>query len=245
MTSTPSRKRLARRPDPDGWTHPDIVVETSGALACFTRPELKVERVSYPVMTPSAARGLLEAIFWKPQFTYVIRRIEVLKEIEWTQLRRNEVKSTISDHQVRALRADPSHHYDVERDRDQRNTVALRDVAYRIHTQLRVHPDAGAPEAKYRDQLRRRIVRGACFSQPFLGCREFSADFGPATDRSPIPRNEELGIMLHSIEYADGGERYRWFRAQLKAGVLTVEEPLPESAVAMPSGPWRADAGER
>ncbi|WP_174887248.1 type I-C CRISPR-associated protein Cas5c [Streptomyces abyssomicinicus] len=224
---------------------PDLVVEVSGPLACFTRPELKVERVSYPVMTPSAAVGVLEAIFWKPEMAYVITAIEVLKPIEWTQVRRNEVKSVVSATEVAALRKDPTRRYDVERDRDQRNSMLLRDVHYRIRAQILRAPHAmDVPEQKYRDQLRRRVDKGACFSEPYLGCREFSAAFGPQTDAQPIGRDEDLGVMLHSISYPDsGGEQYRWFHARLLQGVMTVPlAPLGADAVAMPaSSGWRAD----
>lgn len=239
--------RLRRRGN-GGWAFPDLVVEVAGPLACFTRPELKVERVSYPVMTPSAAVGVLESIFWKPEFRYVITAIEVLKDIQWLSIRRNEVKSVISPAEVSALRKDPRRRYDVETDRDQRCTTALRDVAYRIRAQVMVAPHANAPEEKYRDQFRRRVERGSCFSQPFLGCREFSADFRPPSpDLKPIPRTEELGVMLHSIERpTEGGERYRWFRARLENGVMAVPlRPLGDDEVAMPEAPWRADARKR
>lgn len=219
---------------------PDLVVQVEGPLGCFTRPELKAERVSYPVMTPSAARGVLEAIFWKPEFDYRITGIEVLRPIVWTTIRRNEVKSMITPNKVAALQRDPGERYDVEHDRDQRATVALRDVAYRIHAQIELRAHASDPVAKYRDQLRRRVERGACFSEPFLGCREFSASFGPAKPRdTPIPRDEELGVMLHSIRYTQTGEHYRWFRARLEQGVLTVGAPLDAGEVAMP------DSGRR
>ncbi|MFG2227720.1 type I-C CRISPR-associated protein Cas5c [Streptomyces sp. NPDC048644] len=224
---------------------PDLVVEVAGPLACFTRPELKVERVSYPVMSPSAASGVLAAIFWKPEFQYVVRAVEVLAPIEWTSIRRNEVKSVITVGEVAALRKNPGRRYDVETDRDQRNSMLLRDVHYRIRAQIilteRGH---GQREEKYREQLRRRVDKGACFAQPFLGCREFSASFGPQTDATPICRDEDLGVMLHSIVYpASGGEQYRWFHAQLRQGVLGVpKRPLGASEVAMPAGSgWRAD----
>ncbi|MBB1245263.1 type I-C CRISPR-associated protein Cas5 [Streptomyces durbertensis] len=241
----------------DGWAFPDLVVETWGDLACFTRPELKSERVSYQMMTPSAANGFLQAIFWKPQFRYVIRRIEVMKGVRWQQVRRNEVRSVTTASGVRSMRKEPTQRYDVEEDRDQRNTVALADVRYRIHAQVVVSAEARAgsdgfppaTEEKFREQLRRRVERGACFSQPFFGCREFTASFGPATDRAADQEaklwTEELGLMLHSIEYTPSGERYRWFRARVEGGVLEVpRRPLPESAVVMPEGPWRAAGTE-
>ncbi|MET8540020.1 type I-C CRISPR-associated protein Cas5c [Kitasatospora sp. NPDC004799] len=239
-------RSLARRRGNQGWVFPDLVVEVWGPLACFTRPELKSERVSYPVMTPSAAAGVLEAIYWKPEFRYVVRAIEVLKPIRWMQVRRNEVKSIVTAKKVQELQTTPGARYDVEEDRDQRNTMALTDVAYRIRAQIVVAGHAGAPEQKFREQLRRRVDRGACFSQPFLGCREFSASFGPAS-QAPVlvERSEELGVMLHSIAYTPKGERYRWFRARLERGVMDVpDKPLSAGSVAMPSAPWRADGEE-
>ncbi|MFJ8856095.1 type I-C CRISPR-associated protein Cas5c [Streptomyces sp. NPDC102437] len=230
------------------------MVEVWGDVACFTRPELKAERVSYQVMTPSAARGVLEAIFWKPQFRYMVRKIEVLRPVRWLRVRRNEVKSVISAQEVRKLQSDRRHRYDVETDRDQRSTLALRDVRYRIHAQIVVAPEAlagsakypPASEEKYREQLRRRVERGACFSEPFLGCREFGASFGKPDPRQRVVEfSEELGVMLHSIVYGPRGERYRWFRASVVDGVLEVpEEPLRDDAVGMPLAAWRADGTE-
>ncbi|MCT2590542.1 type I-C CRISPR-associated protein Cas5c [Streptomyces sp. N2-109] len=245
MTGTSTRPGRAERRGNGGWAFPELVVEVAGPLACFTRPELKVERVSYPVMPPSAAVGLLEAVFWKPEFRYVVTAIEVLQPVEWLSVRRNEVKSVISAQEVTALRRDPGRRYDVEKDRDQRNAMLLRDVAYRIRTQILMADHArDVPEEKYREQLRRRVEKGACFSQPFLGCREFSASFGPLSEAAPIARDEELGVMLHSIVYRkDGAEEYRWFRAQLRQGVMEIPmAPLGAAQVAMPSGSaWRAD----
>ncbi|MFI0941898.1 type I-C CRISPR-associated protein Cas5c [Streptomyces sp. NPDC021020] len=240
-TSLPSARRERR--GNGGWAFPDLVVETWGDLACFTRPELKVERVSYPVMTPSAATGLLESIFWKPQFNYAITKIEVLAPIRWMQVRRNEVQSGISDQRVAQLRTDRTARYDASEDRDQRNTVALRDVRYRIHAQVVTISQEESPEEKYRQQLRKRVERGACFSQPFFGCREFTAQFGPADPAYEVQRDctQELGLMLHSIAYTPQGERYRWFRASVSEGVMEVPlAPLPDEAVAMPSGSQRA-----
>ena len=204
--------------------HPPIAVEVEGPLACFTRPELKTERVSYPVMTPSAARGVLEAIYWKPEFDYVITTIDVLQPIRWASIRRNEVTSTVTLDWVRAAMTDPAQRFDAAADRDQRNTVFLRDVGYRIHAQVRPRPHARCPEAAYRDQFRRRVDRGACFSQPFLGTRECSATFHKNTSQTPILLTEDLGVMLHSIVYGDSGETYRWFHARLDSGVLHVPE---------------------
>jgi CRISPR-associated protein Cas5d len=199
-------------------------VEVEGPYACFTRPELKTERVSYPVMTPSAAKGVLEAIYWKPEFDYVITAIEVLSQIRWASVRRNEITSMVTLDWVRAAMADPSQRFDAAADRDQRNTVFLRDAAYRIRAQVRPRPHAGCPEATYREQFRRRLDRGACFSQPFLGTRECSATFTKQTSRAPISHTDDLGLMLHSIVYTGGHESYRWFHARLEAGILQVPQ---------------------
>lgn len=201
---------------------PPLVVEVEAPYACFTRPEFKTERLSYPVMTPSAAKGVLEAIFWKPEFSYRIDRIEMLKPIRWASFRRNEVSSMLTMDWVRKAMTDASVRFDAEADRDQRNMVCLRDVAYRIHAQVRLRDHATDPEAKYRDQFRRRVERGSCYSQPFLGVREFSASFHPGTDRQPYPHDEQLGVMLHSIVYTPRGETYRWFQAQLCGGVMEI-----------------------
>jgi CRISPR-associated protein Cas5d len=213
------------------YPYPPLVVEVSGDLACFTRPELKSERFSYEVMTPSAAKGILEAIFWKPEIDYVICKIEVLKPIRWFSIRRNEVKSVVSDDWVRRAMADPTLRYDVENDRDQRNTVALKNVAYRIYAQVQLRPHAHDHPAKYREQFRRRVAKGACFSQPFLGTREFSARFGEPTSAPTSGEFRDLGVMLHSIDYSATGESYRWFLAALDRGVMLV----PPNGLELPS----------
>ncbi|MFP3965371.1 type I-C CRISPR-associated protein Cas5c [Actinomadura fulvescens] len=219
------------------------MVEVSGEFACFTRPELKAERFSYEVMTPSAARGILEAIFWRPEFAYVIVKIEVLKPIRWFSIRRNEVKSMTSEDWARRMMSNPALRYDVETDRDQRNTVALRDVAYRIYAQVRLRKQVAEGEAKYREQFRRRVDKGACFSQPFLGTREFSARFGKATALQPISETRPLGPMLHTIHYSDGRETYEWFMAELVDGVLEVTPrgiELPSASAGRPASAARS-----
>jgi CRISPR-associated protein Cas5d len=205
------------------FPHPDLVFEASGRFACWTRPDLKVERVSYPVPTPSGARGVVEAVFWKPEVSVVIRRIEVLSPIRWTRITRNEVTNIITDDWLTRARTDPGHRFDAAEQRDQRSTLLLRDVRYRIHFQYVMRPHASGPVAKYRDQFRRRVERGACYQQPFLATREFSAAFGPATDKIPEPFDLEPFIMLHSIDYGDRGhEIYSWFAAEVRGGILDV-----------------------
>jgi len=146
-------------------------------------------------------------------------------------VRRNEITTMVTLDWVRGAMADPSQRFDAEADRDQRNTVFLRDAAYRIRAQVRPRPHAGRPEATYRDQFRRRVERGACFSQPFLGTRECSATFTKQTSRAPINLSEDLGVMLHSITYTGGQETYRWFHARLQTGVLKI----PEHGIELPA----------
>ncbi|MEE9285748.1 MAG: type I-C CRISPR-associated protein Cas5c, partial [Dehalococcoidia bacterium] len=145
-----------------------LLVKLWGELACFTRPELKVERVSYPVMTPSAARGALEAIFWRPAFSWRIREIRVLRPPRFVSLVRNEVTHKAS---VAAMAGRPFY---ADEHRAQRHTLALRDVAYVIAADIVPKPLAGARDPSgFRDQFRRRVRRGQCFQTPYLGCREF------------------------------------------------------------------------
>lgn len=197
---------------------PPVVVQLWGDWALFTRPELKVERVTYPCMTPSAAVGVLEAIFWKPEFSWCVVAIEVLNEIKQATLRRNETTdlASLADAASGRRRIDTVAH------RVQRNAVCLRDVAYRIHAQVVLHPHATHTEAAYRDQFRRRVGRGSCFSQPYLGTREFSAHFGEPDGRPAIPHSEDLGIMLHSVDHSTEPKSFSWFTARLDRGVLHV-----------------------
>lgn len=221
MRATSPSLDLPRSPD----GAPPVVVQVQGDAALFSRPELKVERVTYPVMTPTAARGVLEAIFWKPQMSYRVVAIEVLKPIRQFTVRRNETHQVVS--LSGALRGD---RVDTASARDQRNAVCLRDVAYRIHAHVGVAPEADKNAAAYRAQFRRRVTRGACFQQPFLGTREFSAEFGDPDDTPAINRSEDLGVMLHTIHFGPP-VRMEWFRAQLEAGVLHV----PERGIIVPA----------
>lgn len=217
-----------------------LVVKVWADYACFTRPEFGAERVSYPVMTPSAARGVLEAIFWKPEFSWVIQEIQVLKPIRHFSIVRNEMNSWQSASSARS----EEYRYFADDDRAQRHTLGLRDVAYIVKAEIQLKPHADANEAKYRDQFRRRVKRGQCHHQPYLGTREFSAFFGePEPDDRPISHNDELGLMLLDMEFiattqnstlsyfthdASGGTvtkgraQPKFFRARLENGVLRV-----------------------
>ncbi len=207
--------------------YPPLVVKVWGDLACFTRPEMKVERVSYPVPTAGAARGILEAIFWKPEFTWLVEEVRVLKPIRYFSILRNEVNTRASERAaLDRLNGGPP--FDAAADRTQRHTLALRDVAYIIEAQVALKPTAGADEAKYRDQFRRRVAGGRCYATPYLGCREFSAAFGePDGGETPIAVTDDLGLMLWDLAYipdADPEKRGRgepvFFRARMENGVV-------------------------
>lgn len=204
-------------------------LEVAGPFACFTRPEMKVERVSYDVMTPSAARAVFESILWKPAIRWRVQRIEVLKPIRWINLRRNEVKSKVQTPTVQhAMHA--GHGVlglYVEDDRVQRAGYFLRDVAYRIHADLVLAPGCTEPLMKYTEMFTRRARKGQCVNQPYLGCREFAADFRLVTaDTPPAPPIEdtrELGWMLHDLDFSNPTDpQPRFFNAKMERGVVQV-----------------------
>ncbi len=205
--------------------YPLLEVRVWGDFACFTRPEMKVERVSYPVMTPSSARGVLEAIFWKPQVTWRVEEIRILKPIRYFSILRNEVNSRASERSATAW-SKSGGGFDASADRAQRHTLALRDVDYVIRAQVEVKPGVDADVAKYRDQFRRRVRAGRCFSTPYLGCREFSACFAePDGSERPIAVTDDIGSMLLDLDYAtDQSARHvpRFFQAHLTQGILHV-----------------------
>ncbi len=228
-------------------------LEASGPYACFTRPEMKVERVSYDVITPSAARSIFEAILWKPAIRWRVTRIEVLAPIRWISIRRNEVGKVASS------RSDGIF---IEEDRQQRAGLFLRDVRYRLHGEFDfIPPDKRAQvynpvpdwlldaneadalhrpdirpdesEAKYAAMFQRRATKGQCFNQPYLGCREFSCDFR-LVDRSsmltpPIPETRNLNWMLYDIDFSEPGNPHpTWFCPEMKEGIITVPHPDSE-----------------
>ena len=206
-------------------------LELSGPYACFTRPEMKVERVSYDVMTPSAARACFEAILWKPAIRWHVRRIEVLKPIRWINLRRNEVSGVVSGRNVETAMnngvGDLAQY--IEDERQQRAGLFLRDVAYRVHADLEVLPGA-APDntpMKFQEMFARRAAKGQCVNQPYLGCREFAAAFrlveDLATKPPPIDDTRDLGFMLHDLDFSKPTDpQPRFFRAALENGVVHV-----------------------
>lgn len=208
----------------------NFCLEVSGSFACFTRPEMKVERVSYEVMTPSAARAVFEAILWKPAIRWRIQRIEVLRPIRWVNLRRNEVSAVISSRNVQQAMTAGAGDLGlyIEDERQQRAALFLRDVAYRMHAQMEmIDGDARSNPAKYIEMFQRRASKGQCVNQPYLGCREFAADFRlietPGAEPAAIADTRALGWMLHDLDFAHPSDpQPRFFNAQMQAGVIDV-----------------------
>jgi CRISPR-associated protein Cas5d len=208
-------------------------LDIRGDFACFTRPEMKVERVSYDVITPSAARAVFESFLWKPAIRWEILRIEVLQPVRWINLRRNEVKSKVSVANVaQAMNggdAEVCIVADADDERVQRAGLFLRDVAWRVHADLHVRADRQDPEPpqKYFAMFERRVRSGQCVNQPYLGCREFDARVRLVDDISseppPIAETRDLGWMLHDLDFTRLSDPQPvFFRAQMNAGVIEV-----------------------
>lgn len=204
-------------------------LDVRGDYACFTRPEMKVERVSYDFITPSAARAVFEAILWKPEIRWVVERIEVLHPVRWISVRRNEVGAVVSTRNVQtAMQAGHGMlGLSIEDERQQRAGMFLRDVAYRLHARFEpVKGEALVNPAKYADMFRRRAAKGQCVNQPYLGCREFDARFRLVNDPSGEPEplaslDGDFGWMLHDLDFSRPADpRPMFFRAQLHRGVL-------------------------
>ncbi len=213
-------------------TDKEYCLEVRGDIACFTRPELKVERVSYDVITPSAARAIFEAIlFKKGAMHWEVTRIEVLNPIKWISIRRNEVGATASP------KTDAIY---IEEKRQQRNSLMLRDVAYRIYAKLVFIPvkdrhkelqnrEPGAKEnpMKYYQMFERRAEKGQCFTQPYLGTRECAADWRlvetPEKEPAPIDESRDLGIMLYDMDFSNPKNiQPMFYRAEMRNGVIMV-----------------------
>jgi CRISPR-associated protein Cas5d len=212
-----------------------LKVKISGKMALFTRPEMKVERVSYDIITPSAARGVLEAVLWKPEMRWVIERITVLNPIRFLSVKRNEVANKIpSTFRTWAREGGGVRPFYADDDRQQRSSVMLRDVAYVVEAAIELSPRAAPGESvvKYVEMFSRRVANGQHFQQPYLGCRELPAEVEPvgADDRPHkelLGREADLGWMLNDIEYRDGKPvRPHFFRARMVDGVVEVP-PLP------------------
>lgn len=216
----------------------EFCLEVWGPMACFTRPELKVERVSYDVITPSAARAVFEAIFWKPAIHWQVTKIEVLNPIKWTTVRRNEVGAVASKNPIF-----------IEDKRQQKNSLLLQDVRYRIWAKLEFIPQWKRKETKnarideeeadllrkdenpgkYNAMFERRASKGQCFNQPYLGTREFSASFRlmkPEQEEltPPISESRDLGIMLYDMDFQSNPEKPEamFYRAKMEHGVIIV-----------------------
>lgn len=242
-----------------------VYVKVWGHLACFTRPELKVERLSYPIMTPSAARGALEAIVWKPQMRWHVRRITALRPwwlpddpdrppYQLVGVRRNEVQGKIAPRTVSGWMSSPQSFepYLVDsagresaggQNRTQRNTLALRDVAYLIEATplltARANRSRARSEdvdepvgpdsvAKYVGMFQRRVEKGQCFHRPYLGCREFACDFAPVDgSERALDWTESLGVMLYDLHFDATGNVPGFFEAEVKSGVMHCDTLAP------------------
>lgn len=203
-----------------------IKLKVWGDYACFTRPEMKVERVSYDVMTPSAARGILEAIYWKPSIIWVVDRIHVLNPIYFDNVRRNELASKIPVATVKKAMKDGMSLVEVfiEDDRQQRAAMVLRNVAYVIEAHFDFRGDEDNNPAKHKEMFERRASKGQCFHHPYLGCREFPARFELVEEEisaSVHTGEKDLGFMLYDIDFENDMEA-RFFRACMINGVINV-----------------------
>jgi CRISPR-associated protein Cas5d len=211
----------------------EFCLEVSGDFACFTRPEMKVERVSYDIITPSAARAIFEAILWKPAISWQITRIEVLNPIKWITLRRNEVGKRFATPTAKQIKGEARDTLglNIEDERQQRAGLFLRDVKYRIHSGLDFDSDKdpNGDYRKYAAMFERRARKGQCFNQPYLGTREFSCAFrlvdNTAVDAEiePIAQDRALGWMLYDLDYSDKSNPMpRFFDAKMQNGVVQV-----------------------
>lgn len=213
----------------------NFCLQVEGDYACFTRPEMKVERVSYDVITPSAARAIFEAIFWKPAIRWQVTQVDVLNPIKWITVRRNEVGKVFSAPTARQMNGEsrePMGMY-VEDERQQRAGLFLRDVKYRIYADLHFDQmkDPEADYGKYAAMFERRASKGQCFNQPYLGTREFSCAFrlikqdDLANEPAPLALDKPLGWMLYDLDYSDrNNPKPHFFNTELQQGVIRVPE---------------------
>lgn len=223
------------------YTDKEYCLEVWGDWACFTRPELKVERVSYDVITPSAARAIFEAVLFKRYaMRWQVTRIEVLNPIKWTTIRRNEVGAVASKSSIF-----------IEDKRQQKNSLLLQDVRYRIYAKLifvpvkdrpkeafaKHEPDSSENPMKYYEMFERRAKQGQCFTQPYLGCREFSANWEYVENadgrQTPINENRDLGIMLYDMDFEHNPQKpdAMFYRAKMEQGVIVVPDKDSEEVL--------------
>ncbi len=217
-----------------------VRVKVTGDYACFTRPDLKVERMTYPCMTPSAARGVLDAILWKPEFQWYVRRIFVLNPVRFMSIKRNEINSKQGRNPIV-----------IEEKRAQRNSVLLRDVAYIIEasifmnnaTDKRMYEKYVGMTEKREGLFPRRVKKGQCWRRPYLGTREFSAEFMPPEgNEQPLQETIPIGSMLFDIFYDDTGKpQPLFFEAVIRDGILNCE--VPENDQMMRSSHLRPPLG--
>jgi CRISPR-associated protein Cas5d len=203
-----------------------IKLKVWGDYACFTRPEMKVERVSYDVITPSAARGILEAIYWKPAIVWVVDRIHVLNPIRFDNIRRNELAGKLPVGTIKKAMNDgvsPVETF-IENDRQQRAAMVLRDVSYIIEAHFEFTGSEDNNAAKHKEIFDRRARKGQCFHHPYLGCREFPAHFELIEDSIPqskLAGERDLGWMLHDMDFENNMEA-KFFRAEMSNGIIEV-----------------------
>lgn len=223
------------------YTDKEYCLEVWGDWACFTRPELKVERVSYDVITPSAARAIFEAILFKRYaMRWQVTRIEVINPIKWTTIRRNEVGALAGKSPIY-----------IEDKRQQRNSLLLKDVRYRIYAKLVFIPVGNRPKEafakheptndenpmKYYQMFERRASQGQCFTQPYLGCREFAANWRYVDSKDslvpPLQEDRDLGIMLYDMDFDTNPKKpdAMFYRAVMKQGVIVVPEKDSEEVL--------------
>lgn len=211
-----------------------------GDYACFTRPEMKIERVSYDVITPSSARAIFEAIHWKPAIKWVIDEINVIKPIKFQTILRNEVNNIISEKAIKnsIKNSNDSFYIDTNKNRQQRNSMILKDVEYVIkaHFEMTKYAGESDDEKKHYNIFLRRVRNGECFNQPYLGCREFSCNFELLEDEDFLPLNEtkDLGWMLYDIDFVKESDSYKkvekynpiFFRAEMVEGKICIPKDL-------------------
>ena len=203
-----------------------IKLRVWGDYALFTRPEMKVERVSYDVMTPSAARGILEAIYWKPAIVWVIDRIHVLRPVRFENIRRNELANRVAVNQRDMDEGKPVCRY-IEDDRQQRASMVLRDVAYLIEAHFELTGSDDADPGKHLAIFERRVKKGQCFHRPYFGCREFPVNF-EWCDEIPAAQfsgEQDLGYMLHDIDFANDMMPC-FFRAVMQDGIINCRQEV-------------------
>ena len=230
-----------------------VMVEVWGEFACFSRPEMKTERVTFDVITPSAARGLLEAIYWHPGLNWSVDRIYVMApmrqearttekadenkdgmdgtDIKMTSIKRNEVNSVLSANTARSVMTTGKGdlYLNTAAERNQRSSLILQDVHYVLeaHFDMTINAGPGDNPGKFQDIMNRRLKKGQCYHQPYFGCREFPAHFREWKGGviPTIPLTKDLGYMLHSMDYSNPADiRPRFFRAQMKDGVLDLRD---------------------